>query len=257
MNRLTPRLAGKKALVTGGSNGIGRAIVLAFAREGCHVVFTYRADETAAVSVTEEVRALGGTADAIRADFRERAAVAAVFEQAAARLERIDVLVNNVGILTRTPFLEIGGDDYDRVLDASLRSPFFLTQAVAARMAEQGVRGSIINISSLSAQSAISRVAHYQVAKAGLNMLTRSAAYELARFGIRVNTISPGLTATNSNRDQWESNPEVWAKRSENIPLLRAGRPEDLAAAAVYLASDESSFTTGADILIDGGLGLI
>jgi NAD(P)-dependent dehydrogenase (short-subunit alcohol dehydrogenase family) len=251
------RLAGKTALVTGGSNGIGAAIARAFAREGCDVVFTYRNDLAAARSLVDEIRVAGGIATAVAADLSQRTAAFELSAHVLAQRPRIDILVNNVGILTRTAFLRIEPAEYDRVVDTSLRAPFFLAQAIARHMVAQRIAGSIINVSSLSAQRAVSRVAHYQVAKAGVSMLTRSLAVELGEHGIRVNTLAPGLTATAANRVQWETQPAVWAQRGERIPLGRAGVPSDHAAAAVFLASDESAWTTGAEIVIDGGLGSV
>ena len=167
----------------------------------------------------------------------------------------IDILVNNAATITRTPFLQITADQYQTVLDVNLRFPFFATQHVAQHMKDEGIRGSIINVSSVSATSAVSRMAHYQCSKAGLEMLTTSAAYELAEFGIRVNTIAPGLTATKANRNQWEGDPELWRQRAAGTPL-GPGQATDHAGAAVFLASDESSWVTGANIRIDGGYGV-
>lgn len=139
----------------------------------------------------------------------------------------------------------------------NLRFPFFATQAYAARMRGAGIGGSIINISSISATKAISAMAHYQCSKAGLVLLTRSTAYELAPFNIRVNTISPGLTATKANANQWRDKPDLWRERGKDIPLGRPGRPEDLAGAAVFLASDESAWMTGGELVVDGGEAVI
>lgn len=247
------RLAGKKAIVTGGSRGIGRAIALGFAREGADLVVTYAHDEAAASAVVDQILALGRVGLAVRADLAVREEIAALVERAVAALGRVDVLVNNAGLLTRRPFLEVPPEELDRVIDVDLKGPFLLGQAVARQMVRQGGGGSIINITSISAARAYPGLAHYQCAKAGVFMLTRGMALELAPYGIRVNAIAPGLTATDINRQQREEQPEVWRQRAARIPLGRAGVPEDHVGAAVFLASDESSWVTGATLVIDGG----
>ena len=247
------RLAGKKAIVTGGSRGIGRAIALGFAREGADLVVTYAHDEAAASAVVDQILALGRVGLAVRADLAVREEIAALVERAVAALGRVDVLVNNAGLLTRRPFLEVPPEELDRVIDVDLKGPFLLGQAVARQMVRQGGGGSIINITSISAARASPGLAHYQCAKAGVFMLTRGMALELAPYGIRVNAIAPGLTATDINRQQREEQPEVWRQRAARIPLGRAGVPEDHVGAAVFLASDESSWVTGATLVIDGG----
>ena len=168
-------------------------------------------------------------------------------------LGSIDILVNNVGVTTRTAFTETTSEQFDFVFSNNLKFPFFLSQRVVKHQLDRKIEGSIINISSVSAYKAISKMAHYQCSKAGLSMLTKSLAYELAPHRIRVNTISPGLTATQGNRNQWEGDPELWRHRGKDIPLGRAGVAADHAGAAVFLASDESSWMTGGDIVIDGG----
>ncbi|MET7937542.1 SDR family oxidoreductase [Streptomyces sp. NPDC005322] len=247
------RLTGQRAIVTGGANGIGRAIAMAFAREGCDVFFTALNDEAAARSTLAELRARGVRADYMLLDAAELDAVPRLMDAASEALGLPDVLVNNAATATRTAFLDLTPDEYERVMAVNLRFPFFATQALGARLRTAGTPGSIINISSLSATSAISAMAHYQCSKAGVSMLTRGAAYELAPFGIRVNTISPGLTATKSNAAQWRDDPDLWQERGKDIPLGRPGRPEDLAGAAVFLASAESAWMTGGDIAVDGG----
>ena len=246
-----PRLLNKRAVITGGSNGIGRAIVEAYLQEGADVFFTVLSDVEKANSILEafpESKVHYLKVDASRLEY-----VDLLVARAREFLGGIDILVNNAATITRTRFLDISATEYEKVMDVNTRFPFFVTQAVARYMVKHECQGSIVNISSISAFSAISKMAHYQCSKAALNMLAKSAAYELAPYGIRVNTILPGLTATKANRNQWEGNPSLWANRSSGIPLGRTGIPMDHAGAAVFLASDESSWITGAEIVIDGG----
>ncbi|MFI6291530.1 SDR family NAD(P)-dependent oxidoreductase [Nonomuraea sp. NPDC050790] len=247
------RLKGRRAVVTGGANGIGRAIAVAFAREGCEVFFTALADAEAAQATLAELREHGVRADFALLDGADPDGAGKLMAAAVAALGTPDVLVNNAATMTRTAFLDLTPEEYERVMAVNLRFPFFATQAFAARLRAEGAPGSVINISSVSAFKAVSKMAHYQSSKAGLSMLTRSAAYELAPYGIRVNTISPGLTATKANSPQWRDDPALWHERGKDIPLGRPGRPEDYAGAAVFLASDESSWMTGADLILDGG----
>ena len=247
------RLTGQRAIVTGGANGIGRAIATAFAREGCDVFFTALSDEAAARSTLTELRAHGVRADYMLLDGADPGGVPRLMAAVTETLGLADVLVNNAATTTRNAFLELTSEEYDRVMTVNLRFPFFATQAFAARLCAAGKPGSVINVSSISATKAVSAMAHYQCSKAGLSMLTRGAAYELAPFGIRVNTISPGLTATNANAAHWRDDPELWRERGKDIPLGRPGRPEDLAGAAVFLASAESAWMTGGDMVVDGG----
>jgi NAD(P)-dependent dehydrogenase (short-subunit alcohol dehydrogenase family) len=247
------RLEKKRALITGASHGIGRGIARAFAAEGATLVVTYNSDQASAESLVREVLSLGGRIHAEPVDFTRLDRVESLTDTSLRFLGGIDVLVNNVGVTTRTAFTETTPEQFDYVLDVNLKFPFFLTQLVVRSMVAQDVRGSVINVSSISAYKAISRMAHYQCSKAAVSMFTRSLAYELAAHRIRVNTLSPGLTATKGNRDQWEGNPALWRDRGKDIPLGRAGTPADCCGAAVFLASDESSWVTGADLVIDGG----
>jgi len=246
------RLKGKRALITGASTGIGRAIAEAFIAQGADVFITARTDEAGARAVIEIAERLEQRASFMLMD-AESCSVNALFEKAHADIGPIDILVNNPAFITRTPFLELSGDEYERTLAVNLRFPFFATQRFAKNCIARKQGGSIINISSVSAFKAVSRMSAYQASKAALSMLTRSCALELAPYGIRVNTLSPGLTATNGNANQWRDAPELWQNRKKEIPMQRAGIPSDMTGAAILLASDESSWMTGADLVIDGG----
>ena len=245
------RLKDKVALVTGGSRSIGRAIALGFAREGADVAVNYQSSAEAAVKVVEEIQGMGRKAIAVQADVSAATQVRCMVDQVIKDFGHIDILVNNAGILSRVSFFEITEEEWDRVLGVTMKGPFLVGQAVARHMVQQG-SGTIINISSISAHVAADEITHYQVAKAGVAMLTRGMAFELAKHGIRVNAIEPGLFLTDMNRERL-TNPQISAPRFARILLGRPGQPEELVGAAVYLASAESSFTTGTAIRVDGG----
>jgi glucose 1-dehydrogenase/3-oxoacyl-[acyl-carrier protein] reductase len=250
------RLRGKRALITGATTGIGRAIAEAFIVEGADIFITARTNVSAAQSLVAAARRAGRQAGFAQLDVAETP-VDDIFEQARATLGHIDVLVNNPAFVSRTPFLQFCEHEFQQTLAVNLRFPFFAMQRFARDCIACGGGGSIINVSSVSAFRAVSRMAAYQASKAGLSMLTRSCAVELAAYGIRVNTLSPGLTATHGNADQWRDAPAIWAQRKKDIPLQRCGLPVDMTGAAVLLASDESAWMTGADLVIDGGFSCI
>jgi len=248
------KLEGKVALVTGGSRSIGRAIGLALAREGATLAVNYVSHAEAAQSVVREVEVLGGRALAVRADTSQRSQVQAMVEEVETRLGPIDILVNNAGVQKRVYFLDLAEEDWDWMLDVNLKGCFLVGQAVAARMKARG-RGKIINISSEAAGFPAQRMTAYCVSKAGVTMLTKCMALELAPHGIRVNALAPGLTRTDINRKDLED--ESFLKmRVARIPLGRVMNPEDLLGAAVFLASADSDSMTGTTLQVDGGRGI-
>ena len=247
------RLAGKVALVTGGSRGNGRAIALGLAREGADVAVNYVGHEAEARSAVAEIEALGRRALAVRADTARGDEVARLVEEVTGHFGRIDVLVNNAGVLTRTPFLELGEAEWDRVLAVNLKGPFLVGQAVARRMVAQGGGGAIVNVSSINQFIASPNLAHYCASKGGVGALTRSMALELAPHGIRVNAIAPGLIETDMNRNDIARD-DFREARLARIPLKLIGRPEDLVGVVVLLASDEARLSTGATFTVDGGV---
>jgi NAD(P)-dependent dehydrogenase (short-subunit alcohol dehydrogenase family) len=244
------RLAGKRAFVTGAAgDGLGRAIALAFAREGAEVaIFDVRP--------TEETRALvtagGGRCWAGQLDLAEPETVIGALDRAAADLGPPDVMVNAAATIDRTPFLEITLEQWDRVHGVNLRGTFVAAQWAARSMVKRGHGGSIINIASVGAVRATREQAHYCASKGGVLMLTKVMAVELAPHGIRVNAISPGTFETDINRHLL-GDPAFRAMRSEPTPLKRVGTPAEITGMAVLLASDEASFITGANMLVDGG----
>jgi NAD(P)-dependent dehydrogenase (short-subunit alcohol dehydrogenase family) len=241
------RLAGKAALVTGATRGIGRAIALALAREGADLLATGR-DEASGRAVAGEIAALGGRAVWHRADLGRVAEARGVVRAALDAFGRVDVLVNNAGVFQRMPALDLGEDDWDRVLGVNLKAAFFVAQAAARAMRERG-GGVIVNVASDAAWSGgLNPCAHYAASKAGLVSITRSLARELAPDGIRVNAVAPGLIATDMGGTAGATLPDL------RIPLGREGTPEEVAACVVFLASDEASYVTGANLNLSGGL---
>jgi NAD(P)-dependent dehydrogenase (short-subunit alcohol dehydrogenase family) len=249
----TGRLAGRKALVTGGSRSIGRGIALALAREGADVVVNYHQDRAAAERTAAEIRALGRTAAVAQADTAVKADVDRLVAEAARALGHVDLLVNNAGVLRRTPFLEIAEPEWDWIIDTNLKGYFLVGQAVARHMIDAKLAGAIINTSSAGQAVAAPSLTHYCVAKAGIEMLTKQMALELAPHRIRVNAICPGLIETDLNRRD-VADPAFRERRLARIPLREIGTPEDVTGAVVFLASDtEARLVTGASVFIDGG----
>ena len=246
------RLKDKTILVTGATSGIGQSIALRCAEEGADLIITYAHRADAIQQTKAIIENLGRRCVATKLNLSELEDIKQM-QAVMASFGNIHVLVNNAGIVRRTAFTDISPEEYSEIVDTNLKGTFFITQAVSNKMIEQGDGGSIINISSISDEILSPNLSHYQISKAGVSMLTKSAAYELAKHHIRVNTISPGLVKTEMNRNQWENNPEVWQSRTQNIPLGRVGDPSDIANAVIYFASDESSWVTGTRIEIDGG----
>jgi len=248
------KLEEQVALVTGGSRSIGRAIALGFAREGAHVAVNFARNAEEARRTVQEIEALGRRALAVRADTSRQDQVLAMVEEVTSRLGPIDILVNNAGVQRRVFFLDLEEGDWDWMLDVNLKGYYLVGQAVARRMKDRG-RGKIVNISSEAAGFPAQRMTAYCVSKAGVAMLTKCMALELAAHGIRVNALAPGLTRTDINRKDLED--ESFLKmRVARIPLGKVMNPEDLVGAAVFLASGDSDMATGMTLQVDGGRGI-
>src|SRR6266540_7124640 len=244
------RLAGKVALVTGAQQGIGKAIALAYGREGSSVVFNYLDSEPAAEESASQIRAMGQQAVIIAGDVAQAADVRRLIE-AGTSLGGIDILVNNAGIFPRVEFLDMTEAQWDEVLNVNLKGTFLCTQAVAQKMVEHGRGGAVINLASGAAFRSSPRGVHYVASKAGIVGLTRAAALELASYRVRVNAIAPGITDTAQPR--YGMSEEELQAAGRQVPLGRMGTPEDVADLAVFLACEESRHITGQTIHVNGG----
>jgi len=244
------RLGGKVALVTGAQQGIGRAIALAFAREGADVGVNYLDDRNAAEKVVQEVRGAGRRAVLVQADVAQASGIDAMVSQVVGELGGLDVLVNNAGVYPRVPFLEMRERDWDLVLDVNLKGGFFCAQAAARAMIAARRRGSVINMASQAIRGAV-RGVHYSASKGGVVAMTRAMALELAPHGIRVNAIAPGLTDTAQPR--YGNTEDELAVMASAVPLGHMAQPEDIARVAVFLASDDAVHMTGQTVHVNGG----
>ena len=243
------RLSGKHALVTGAGRGIGRAIARVFVREGAAVAVA-DIDANLARDAANELERQGGRAVAIEADVANPASIRAMIESVLSAFGRIDILVNNAGIGGNTPFLETSLEEWERILRVNLTGAFLVAQAAAREMVKAG-GGRVINIASLSGQRGGTGRAAYGAAKAGLDLLTRVMAVELAEHGINVNSIAPGPIETEMAKFAHDAATRAAYERL--VPMRRYGSPEEIADAALFLASDESRYVHGHTLNVDGG----
>lgn len=246
-------LTNKVALVTGARRGMGRAHALALASQGAKVAVT-DISKNECEAVVKEIEAAGGDARAWKLDVTDRKEIDAVFGEVAAHFGRLDILINNAGIFEPKMALEMNEDDWEKTIRVNLRGEFFCAQRAAKEMAKNK-RGRIVNIASIASGGVgmgIAWGAHYTASKGGIIGMTETLALELAEHGITVNAIAPGAIDTPMLGDAGTESEEMqnWIKR---IPLHRIGKPEEVAAAAVFLASEEASYVTGATLYVDGG----
>jgi NAD(P)-dependent dehydrogenase (short-subunit alcohol dehydrogenase family) len=250
------RLADKVVLVTGASRGIGRGVAEVLAREGAHVAVNYVTSAAKAEDVVASIRGLDRRAIAVQADVTSREQVESMVQRVTRELGPIDVLVNNAGVESIVPFLDLDDAEWQRVTDVNLKGEWLCSQVVAREWVAQGRRGNIVNIGSVQAGLAMPGRTHYAPTKRGIEALTRNMAAELAAYGIRVNCIHPGLFDTDMT--QWVMADEaVLPIVLDKIPLHRAAEPRELGPAVVFFASDDSSYVTGQCLYVDGGMELL
>ncbi|OGO51486.1 MAG: 3-oxoacyl-[acyl-carrier-protein] reductase [Chloroflexi bacterium RBG_16_69_14] len=243
-------LSGKTALVTGGSRGIGRAIVLRLAGQGADVAFTYKGNAAAAADVVATVEALGRRAIAIQADASDGKVADSVVKAALDAYGKVDILVNNAGVTRDDLIMRMTAEAWDQVIDTNLSGAFWMIKAVTRPMLKARA-GRIINITSVSGQAGQMGQANYSSAKAGLIGLTKAAARELASRSITVNAVAPGFVLTELTQDLPEA---LQAEITARTPLGRFGTTEEIANAVAFLASDEAAYITGQVLAVDGGL---
>ena len=246
------RLKGKVALITGAARGIGRGIAEVFAAEGADIVVNDIEVGEAAEGVAESIRAQGRRAIVVPADVADRPQVEAMFERAWSELGPVDALVNNAGIETIVPFLELTDEQWTRLVDVNLRGEWLCSQVFCRRAVAEGRQGTIVNIGSIQAGKVLPGRTHYAPAKLAIEALTRNLSAEMTPLGIRVNCIHPGLIDTDMT---------AWVmKRADLLPGIlaqisvgRAGRPHEIGTVAAFLSSDDASYLTGQSIYVDGG----
>lgn len=246
-------LEGKVAIVTGGNTGIGMAIVLELARQGANLVIDYIAHPKATEALEKQVLALGDRVVGVKADVSQVAELQNLFATAVKKFGRVDIMVNNAGVETRTSILDTTEEQYERVLAINLKSAFFGTQFAAQQMIRQGGGGRIINITSVHEDWPMPGNTPYCLSKGGMRMLTRTAGVELAPHHILVVGVGPGAVATPINAGTM-NDPALLKKLDAAIPLGRMAKPEEIASLVAFLAGDGASYVTATTIFADGGI---
>ncbi len=247
------RLQNKVAIVTGAATGIGQAIAMRFAQEGAAVVVDYVGDPETPNPTEEKIKGFGGKTIAVAADVSKAAQVQNLIDSAVKAFGRLDIVVNNAGVEKKLAFVDYPLEELQKILAVNLIGPFLVCQSAARQMIKQGQGGRLINISSVHEDLPMPTNAAYCASKGGLRMLTRTIAVELGQDKITVNNIGPGAVYTPIDADI-EAKPELERSLMAEIPLGRWGKPEEIAALAVYLASDEAAYVTGSTYFIDGGM---
>jgi glucose 1-dehydrogenase len=248
------RLQGKVGIITGAATGIGKGIATVFVAEGAAVVIDYvHGQDSDARELAKQLQASGGRASAVEADVTDPEQVKRLVDTAVSEFGKLDIFVNNAGIETKVPFVDVSLDLWNKVMAVNLTGPFLCAQAAARQMIAQGGGGRIINISSVHEDLPMPTNVPYCAAKGGLRMLMRTACVELAAHGITMNNIGPGAIDTPMDAPL-KAHPEQMAELLSEIPLGRMGQPDEVGKLAAYLASDDAAYVTGSTFFIDGGM---
>jgi glucose 1-dehydrogenase len=247
------RLEGKVAIITGGDQGIGKAIALRLAAEGADIAFCYRKNRAGADEVVAQISSLERQAFAGIADLSDTAQVRGFVEETFKRYGRVNILVNNAGLEKSADFWNVTEQDYDQVMNVNVRGLFFTTQAVVRQWLDTREPGRIVNISSVHEELPFPHFAAYCASKGAVKMLTRNLAVELAPYGITINSIAPGAIETPINKALLQD-PQKLSSLLQNIPLKRLGTTDDVAGVAAFLVSSDASYITGTTVFVDGGL---
>lgn len=254
-------LKGKNVLVTGATSGIGQAIAVYFAQEGANVALNYRNDREKLEETEElinqlcsQVQSCGGRELPVEGDVSEEADILRMCSEVIDKLGSIDILINNAGIQTASPSHQVETADFDKIIQVNLRGAYLCARETIKHFLDRNYKGVIINVSSVHEIIPRPQYISYSMSKGAMGNLTKTLALEYAPYGIRVNAIAPGATATSIN--SWSENPEKEKEITSHIPLGRAGTAEEMAAITAFLASDDATYITGQTLFIDGGLTL-
>lgn len=247
------RLKNKIALVTGSSQGIGRAIAVRFAKEGADVVINYNRGAKGAEEALAEIEATGRRGLIVQADLGKVADIRRLVNTSVEHFGRLDVLVNNAGLETHAPFWDVTEEDFDKVLDVNLKGVFFTSQEFVRHLRQTEHRGKIVNVSSVHEELPFPNFTAYCASKGGVKMMARNLAVELGPLGINVNNIAPGAIETPINTKLLNDPAKLGALLGQ-VPLGRLGKTADVASVAVFLASDDADYVTGSTYYVDGGL---
>jgi len=246
------KLENKVALVTGASSGIGKAISIELAKNGCNVIINYHSDKSKAKELMEYLKQYGTKPMIAKTDVSSKKEVQSMIKDIIKQYGKIDILVNNAGIYNSSSFLDIKEEDWDKTIDTNLKSVFLCTQAVSKEMIKKSIPGKIVSIASIAGEVGFDASSAYCASKAGIINLTRELSLELSKYNININAICPGVIETKMTAS-FLKNPEERNSLLSNIPLGRPGQPIEIAKVAVFLASEDSSYITGQAIVVDGG----
>lgn len=247
------RLKGKVAIVTGGNSGIGAAIVMELAKEGANIVIDYLSHPETTDEMEQKIRALGDQVIGVQADVSQVSDLQKLIDETVKAFGRVDVLVNNAGVETRTSVLDTSEEQFEKVINVNLKSAFFGTQIAAKQMIKQGGGGRIINITSVHEDWPMPNNIAYCLSKGGVRMLTRTAGVELANENILVVGVAPGAVATPINLVTMKD-PALMEKLNKAIPLGRMAKPEEIASVVAFLAGDGAAYMTATTVVVDGGI---